>query len=94
MSDLDLSQLKRSELEEMYRRSLLFRRPDWQAIETAPKDKPILVCRHEDGYRADFVMSPVTGINAHQRWEFYFDSEAVPAGFEPTHWMPLPAAPE
>lgn len=56
---------------------------DWQPIETAPKDKMLL--GYEDGamrlifWERGWVQ---VGATIERGW------------FEPTHWMPLPPAPE
>ncbi|WP_423156485.1 DUF551 domain-containing protein [Stenotrophomonas maltophilia] len=66
------------------------RAPQWQPIETAPKDgTPVLLCcmkpskysRHEPGFMA--VCGYDEGWGAFNRFHF-----------PPTHWQPLPPEPE
>ena len=68
----------------------------WQTIETAPKDKFLLLCG-PSGYTTT-PWRKVTGImhsNYHAgRWIDHANDDLVDWGFEPTHWMPLPAPPE
>lgn len=71
---------------------------DWQPIGTESDNVPLLVCRFEPGYRCDYVLSPVsakrfTSPGEPDVWEFYFDSEPIPATFLPTHWQYLPQPP-
>ena len=62
----------------------------WRPIETAPKDKPLLLWNPSYGY-------PVVGhILAGDLWGTF--TPGVPMLFQkhieaPTHWMPLPSAP-
>jgi hypothetical protein len=71
---------------------------EWQPIETAPKDRNILVCE------ADGKVSVASHTLQHfprakPSWvgmcrdEFVFDEAEGMIWFEPTHWMPLPEPP-
>lgn len=68
----------------------------WQTIETAPKDKFVLLCGPSGYTTTPLVFT--TGImrsNYHAgRWIDHANDDLVNWGFEPTHWMPLPAPPE
>lgn len=62
----------------------------WQPIETAPKDGTPILCFVPDPER---MFSAQSGIDV-----LWFDEgawlyNAEPVVFQPTHWMPLPAAP-
>ena len=61
---------------------------EWQPIETAPKDKEILLYSDSDGYG-------ISGWNEeHQRWYVYNHYEEQLYLFPATHWMPLPDPPK
>ena len=63
--------------------------PGWQPIETAPKDKPIWAFNGEQG-----VMHWTEGDTwALWVWTDELVSDADPNPDQPTHYMPLPAAP-
>lgn len=68
----------------------------WQTIETAPKDKFLLLCGPSGYTTTPLVFT--TGImrsNYHAgRWIDHANNDLVDWGFEPTHWTPLPAPPE
>lgn len=68
----------------------------WQTIETAPKDKFVLLCGPSGYTTTPLVFT--TGImrsNYHAgRWIDHANDDLVDWGFEPTHWMPLPTPPE
>lgn len=62
----------------------------WQPIETAPEGRPVLVWHPGLG---------MGGWNVMRRdgatWtETAHDGRSLKEGFEPSHWMPLPAPPE
>lgn len=61
----------------------------WQPIDTAPKDGTPILC-----YRPEVGFSPETGIDV-LWWDMgAWMYNAEPVISQPTHWMPLPAAPE
>ena len=68
----------------------------WMLIETAPKDKFVLLCGPSGYTTTPLVFT--TGImrsNYHAgRWIDHADDDLMDWGFEPTHWMPLPTSPE
>ena len=68
----------------------------WQTIETAPKDRLVLLCGPSGYTTTPLVFT--TGImrsNYHAgRWIDHANDDLVDWGFEPTHWMPLPTTPE
>lgn len=58
----------------------------WKPIETAPRDREILVCTEFAMYVARYVYDdPSTG-------EALWQPDGLPAVY-PTHWMPLPKPP-
>lgn len=60
---------------------------NWQPIETAPKDKVILVsCTRR-------MTAPYTAMNDSRDGWVTETTDAWVAAYTPTHWMPLPAAP-
>jgi hypothetical protein len=66
---------------------------EWQPIETAPKDREILLYGgdiHEGFWDEldfnEFSGTPIMG------WNFG-TADIDPTNFEPTHWMPLPRPP-
>jgi len=63
--------------------------PAWQPIETAPKDGTHLIVSNESVVwcNVKWVKRPRAG----ERWE-HFALGAL--RFNPTHWMPLPPAPD
>lgn len=70
----------------------------WQPIETAPKDKPIMLC--VEGFLPCVGRWwPVDSCWASFDWEGHFDSDKEMtdhvngSSYEPTHWKPLPAGP-
>lgn len=69
---------------------------NWMPVETAPKDKFVLLCGPSGYTTTPLVFT--TGImcsNYHAgRWIDHANDDLVDWGFEPTHWMPLPAPPE
>lgn len=64
------------------------RAPQWQPIETAPKDEtPILGFITEKWIEGIFWNG--------EEWSYLSDGDITPVGRnQPTHWMPLPAPPE
>lgn len=58
----------------------------WQPIETAPKDRDILVCQSRNG-----IISAARGVNEHGDWKTGIGPMDYLA--EATHWMPLPEPP-
>jgi|GEM_PF-3149976 len=73
--------------------------PQWQPIETAPKDRQVLFLVPEFGVYAE---SPWIGgwSHLHEVWTlktpYVIEGKAVIVNDvpTPTHWMPLPAAPD
>lgn len=63
----------------------------WQPIETAPKDKRVLVWSGKEIYAAHWAQSPYTGDEAWIVAEWGDDREQ--ALVKPTHWKPIGAAP-
>lgn len=66
----------------------------WRPIETAPKDRKVLLWGRYWNGRDDFQEPLVGQWNPHselQRWEACGQYRF---GVRPTHWMPLPAAPD
>ena len=61
--------------------------PEWQPIETAPKDKPILVCQSQNG-----IVRTARGVN--DRGDWITGPSPMDYIVKITHWMPLPAAPK
>jgi hypothetical protein len=68
---------------------------DWQPIETAPKDKAIMLC--VAGWQpCSGRWWPVDGCWVSFDWDGHFDSDKEMTDYvngttyEPTHWMPLP----
>lgn len=65
--------------------------PEWQPIETAPRDgTPIL------GYDNGIIRVCVPKLFG-PRWEWFRDDIIVPNNtwsIEPSHWMPLPEPPK
>lgn len=62
--------------------------PEWQPIETAPKDGTRVLL---------FSGAWFTGYYAHSRYKWdpgKWRSDEYPDLTNPTHWMPLPQAPE
>lgn len=72
----------------------------WRPIETAPKDRPLLVYGQWAG--------EIAGVDVEPKWAVAFytgrgdyegfhwacaNTDAYAAWMKPTHWMPLPRAP-
>ena len=68
----------------------------WQPIETAPKDRFLLLCGPSGYIIIPWVF--VTGCMYSDyhvgRWVDHANDDLSDWGFEPTHWMPLPEAPD
>jgi hypothetical protein len=64
----------------------------WQPIETAPNDKRIIVWSGQEMYAAHWARNPFTDDEAWivAAWGDEGDQALIK---NPTHWMPLPAAP-
>lgn len=65
--------------------------PEWMPIETAPKDKRVLVWSGQEIYAADWAKNIFTGDEAWIVAEWGDDREQVLV--RPTHWKPTGAAP-
>lgn len=66
--------------------------PAWQPIETAPKDRGRLILLHGDG--PAIKSCSMVGNWGDDGWRECWILSPGNTVFEPTHWMPLPAAPE
>lgn len=67
----------------------------WQSIETAPKDKFVLLAG-PSGYttlKTTFTTGRTCSDYHKGRWIDHANDDLTDWGFEPTHWMPLPKAP-
>ena len=67
----------------------------WQPIETAPKDRFLLLCG-PSGYTTIplvFTTGRMCSDYHAGRWIDHANDDLSDWGFEPTHWMPLPAPP-
>jgi hypothetical protein len=89
----NIAHVTQSEVWLIYQRGKAASSPAWQPIETAPKDVPIFVFNGEYG-----VMQWSEGVNGTESWALWVWSDdlindADPSPDQPTHWMPLPAAP-
>jgi hypothetical protein len=56
---------------------------DWRSVETAPRDKRLILTYGPDGIRIAIWLS------LGKDWEAYYEGGLL----NPTHWMPLPPAP-
>lgn len=67
--------------------------PGWRPIETAPKDgTTILMAKYHDGDRYWIASGCIEDQNF---WCDFADDDFVPFSHQnPSHWMPLPAAPQ
>jgi len=61
-------------------------RDEWQPIETAPKDREILVCQSQNS-----IVRIAKGKNEHGNWRT--GSGPMDYIVAVTHWMPLPKPP-
>lgn len=66
--------------------------PGWQPISTAPRDGEQVLLRVRTKFHKRTAYFAAQGYWAHQFWVIFNADEAVQR-VEPTHWMPLPAAP-
>lgn len=69
-------------------------REQWQAIESAPKNGTFVLLFH---HRAEPPVSMgywdnAFGIIKYSGW-MMIESDTAPSAYDPSHWMPLPAAP-
>lgn len=64
----------------------------WQPIETAPKDKEILIYKNGDQYCGYFAKNIMTDDEGWVIANFGDNGEQLLVR-DPTHWMPLPDAP-
>ena len=64
-----------------------FGAPQWQPIETAPKDEQIMLAIEFDGPN-DWRIKTGYYFSEEQCWKVWGGS------WQPTHWMPLPEAPQ
>ena len=58
----------------------------WMPIESAPKDRKILVCQGRNG-----IICTAWGIDKYGNWKT--GASAMDVIVEVTHWMPIPAPP-
>ncbi|WP_162434591.1 Lar family restriction alleviation protein [Pseudoxanthomonas koreensis] len=65
--------------------------PEWQPIETAPRDVQVQLHKAGKQYVGQWALNPLTGEVAWSLGELGGGDRALIVG--PTHWMPLPAAP-
>ena len=68
----------------------------WRSVETAPKDRFVLLCG-PSGYTTTPLVFTTGIMRSNYRagsWIDHANDDLVDWGFEPTHWMPLPAPPE
>ena len=64
--------------------------PEWQPIDTAPKDSRVLVrCESGSVYAAHWVQNPMTGDEA---WLVCALEDGTQMLVHPVEWMPLPLA--
>ncbi|MEN5207987.1 Lar family restriction alleviation protein [Stenotrophomonas terrae] len=81
----------RREARELWnRRAALRAAPEWQPIDTAPKDDRVLVrCESGSVYAAHWVQNPMTGDEA---WLVCALEDGTQMLVHPVEWMPLPDA--
>ena len=60
--------------------------PQWQPIETAPKDGAAIIGFCPDEMEEEQIVMVDYG---YDNWGLFIDGQIV----EPTHWMPLPTSP-
>ena len=67
----------------------------WQPIETAPKDKFVLLAGPSGYTTIEIVYATGRMCSDYHvgRWIDHANDDLTDWGFEPTHWMPLPEAP-
>ena len=68
----------------------------WQPIETAPKDRFLLLCGPSGYTTTPRVFGTGCMYSDYHvgRWVDHANDDLSDWGFEPTHWMPLPEAPD
>lgn len=71
---------------------LALNRTKWRPIETAPDDERTVLLSVPTLYGKWNKSIPVAGRRERDFWVIYNADEAIQR-VEPTHWMPLPAAP-
>lgn len=59
---------------------------DWQPIDTAPRDRDILVCQKQNR-----IIKTARGVDEYGRWRTGCGPMCILVGA--THWMPLPEPP-
>lgn len=69
--------------------------PEWRDIESAPRDRPVLVFCHDGRWRvAERCVSADTG---DRRWRYaalWHGADYLSVLCEPVKWQPLPSPPE
>ena len=72
--------------------------PEWQPIETAPKDGTRVILGNKYGvWMGEFCDTYQAGHEPQSPWQSVLlnhDRISKQRSYFPTHWMPLPAAPE
>lgn len=63
---------------------------EWQPIETAPHDGRLILAWGPCWSLPDII----SWMPDHKVWQEGLQGDYVDDGWEPTHWMPLPAPPE
>lgn len=67
---------------------------EWQPIETAPKDgTTVIAFRPTDPPHVEGMYWATYDGTDEGAWHWTYDGDA-PSSNQPTHWMPLPKAPE
>jgi len=68
----------------------------WQPIETAPKDRFLLLCGPSGYTTTPLVFTTGCMYSDYHagRWIDHANDDLTDWGFEPTHWAPLPEAPD
>ena len=73
------------------------REPQWQPMETAPKDGTWILLAGPSGYQATPLRVEVCRYYPEYRpnnpWQNHSNDAFSDGGGAPTHWMPLPPAP-
>lgn len=68
---------------------------EWQPIESAPRDGSVIwLYLAGEGYHGPRRCDITTGVWTDSGWYVIADGYAGVVSDQPTHWMPLPAAPE
>ena len=69
---------------------------EWRPIETAPKDKFLLLAGSSGYTTTPFVYTTGRMCSDYhtRRWIDHVNDDLTDWGFEPSHWMPLPPAPK